>query len=78
MDYSISSGLITRSQILKHHFLQDISDSCHEVTVIGLEPPQTDFGEKISIILGASPPQNIGDRSCSYFGQQIGSFPVMM
>ena len=47
MDFSISSGLTTRSQILKMPFLQDIANSCHEVTVIGIEPPKKTFGEKI-------------------------------
>ena len=44
-------------------FLQDISNSCHEVTAIGLEPPQKDFGEKNSTILGAS-----ASQSCSIKG----------
>ena len=59
MDYSISSGLITRSQIMKTPFLEDISNSCQEVTVIDLELPQKNFGEKISTILGASSSQRV-------------------
>ena len=59
MDYSISSGLITRSQTLKTLFFQDILNSCHEITVIGLEPPQKNFCEKISTFLGASPSQSL-------------------
>ena len=27
--------------------------------MIGLEPPQKNFGEKVSTILGASPPQSL-------------------
>ena len=59
MDYSIYSGFITCCQIFKCHFLQDISDSCHEVTAIGREPTQKNFCEKISIFLGASPSQSL-------------------
>ena len=40
-------------------FLQDISDSCHEVTVIGLEPPQNNFYENFLTFLGASPSQSL-------------------
>ena len=54
--------VITRSQILKTPFLQDILNSCHEVTVIGLEPPHNKFGEKISTILGVSPPRSLDTK----------------
>ena len=53
MDYSISSGLITHSKNFKMPFFRGISNSCHGVTVIGLEPLKRKFGEQISTILGA-------------------------
>ena len=62
MDYSISSGLITRSKSLKCHFLSGISNSCHGVTVIGIKPVQKNFDQKISIILGASPDQTLDTK----------------
>ena len=49
MDCFFFSGLITVIKMTKHQFLQDVSNSCHEVNVIGLEPAQKDFGEKIWI-----------------------------
>ena len=58
MDYSVSSGLIIRPKNFKTPFLQDISNSCHEVIVIGLKPLQKIFDEKISIILRVNPPQS--------------------
>ena len=58
MDYSIFSGLITHSQILKTPFLQDILNSCHEAIVIGLKPPQKSFRKNISIFLAAGPSQS--------------------
>ena len=39
--------------------LQDIANSCHEVTATVIEPPQKNFDEKISKILGASSSQSL-------------------
>ena len=47
--FPLDLSLITKFS--KHHFLQDISNSCHEVTIIGLEPHPKNFGQKISTIL---------------------------
>ena len=49
-------------KISKWHFLRGVSNSCHGVTLIGLEPTQKRFGEKISIILGTSPPQSLDTK----------------
>ena len=62
MDYSISSGLITHSKNFKTPFLRAISNSCHGLTVIGLEPIPKNFGEKTSIILSARPPQSLDKK----------------
>ena len=55
MDYLISPGLIICPKNFKSHFLQDISNSYHEISLIGLEPPKKNFGEKISTTRSNTP-----------------------
>ena len=54
MDYSISSGLITRSKNFKMPFFWNIQNSFHGVADIGLEPHPENFFEKISMNMVAT------------------------
>ena len=55
MDYSISSGWSTRSKNFKMPFFGDISNSCHWVTDMGLEPHQKKCFGNISKSIAARP-----------------------